>query len=95
MGINFGAFAKGFTDVIREDQKETRKDNRIIVSNTLDKYTDNFRTKKDNHEKEDKTIEAAANYVLSYIKDPVLAVQIANQGKTGMDAFKKEFRVSY
>ena len=40
MGINFGAFAKGFTDVIREDQKETRKDNRIIVSNTLDKYTD-------------------------------------------------------
>ena len=94
MGINFGAFAKGFTDVIREDQKETRKDNRIIVSNTLDKYTDNFRTKKDNHEKEDKTIEAAANYVLSYIKDPVLAVQIANQGKTGMDAFKKNLELA-
>jgi hypothetical protein len=94
MGINFGAFAKGFTDVIREDQKETRKDNRIIVSNTLDKYTDNFRTKKDNHEKEDKTIEAAANYVLSYIKDPVLAVQIANQGKTGMDSFKKNLELA-
>ena len=94
MGINFGAFAKGFTDVIREDQKETRKDNRVIVSNTLDKYTDNFRTKKDSHEKEDKTIEAAANYVLSYIKDPVLAVQIANQGKVGMDAFKKNLEIA-
>jgi len=94
MGINFGAFAKGFTDVIREDQKETRKDNRIIVSNTLDKYTDNFRTKKDSHEKEDKIIESAANFVLSHIDDPVLAVQIANQGKPGMDAFKKNLEIA-
>ena len=94
MVFKLGAFAQGFADVIREDQKETRKDNRVIVSNTLDKYTDNFRTKKDSHEKEDKTIEAAANYVLSYIKDPVLAVQIANQGKIGMDAFKKNLEIA-
>ena len=94
MGINFGAALKGFADTIKEEAKEDKKFNRILVSNTLDKYTTNYYDKKKTHEKEDKIIESTANFVLQHVKDPILAVQIANQGKAGLDEFKKNLALA-
>jgi len=94
MGINFGAALKGFADHIREETKEDKKINRVLVSNTLDKYTTNYYDKKKTHDKENKIIETTANYVLQHIKDPVLAVQIANMGPAGLTEFKKNLEIA-
>ena len=94
MGINFGAALKGFADHIREETKEDKKINRVLVSNTLDKYTTNYYDKKKTHDKENKIIETTANYVLQHIKDPVLAVQIANMGQAGLVEFKKNLEIA-